>query len=234
MRDTHRVTAAWLAIAFFGVFACGGRSRSEDGSAARGGTGDGAVTSADGSGGSTTSADSAGGMSGTSTEVTGIAGAPVVGVAGSAGTCSCAGFAWEPAVTLTVVPQASSGATIIQNLKADGGDLDITCSPGKGADCRWLCQSLSARVSDGTYVITLRADDYEPYAVKLDVTNPPNCGCCGCPWGGDSDQMIELVPSGTSNSGNCCADLDKDPLNCGACGHACGSLCVDGKCVPVP
>lgn len=52
-----------------------------------------------------------------------------------------------------------------------------------------------------------------------------------CTMGRECDPTGKCVcPAGLSACGDACADLAKDPLNCGSCGNACGGLCVDKAC----
>jgi hypothetical protein len=74
-----------------------------------------------------------------------------------------------------------------------------------------------------------------------------NCGKCGDPCGATNTTSPALCMAGkcaftcnagfahcgSTNATGCETSLDKDPLNCGACGHSClGGACTKGKCEP--
>jgi hypothetical protein len=138
-----------------------------------------------------------------------------------------------PAVSLTIEPQVGSGATVIQNLKAEGEGLNVNCYAYTSTACEWTCQSTDYRLPDGDYSVTITAPGYADKTVDFTVTNPTNCGCCGCLCGAGYQGTVELVPSGTPTTTGCCANTDSDPNNCGACGRKCpANGCGAGKCLP--
>ena len=74
-----------------------------------------------------------------------------------------------------------------------------------------------------------------------------NCGKCGDPCGATNTAGAALCMAGKCaftctvgfahcsavNATGCETNLDKDPLNCGACGHSClGGACTKGTCEP--
>lgn len=74
-----------------------------------------------------------------------------------------------------------------------------------------------------------------------------NCGKCGDPCGATNTTSPALCMAGkcaftcnagfahcgTTNATGCETSIEKDPLNCGACGHSClGGACTNGKCEP--
>jgi len=151
---------------------------------------------------------------------------------GTGGSCLCPATACLVALTLTVEPQPGSGATVIQGLKVEGSGLEVTCFAFTGTTCEWRCESSEYRLADGDYSATITAPGYSPKTVEFSVTNPTNCGCCGC-CPGTYQATVDLVPSGEPPTSGCCADLDNDVNNCGACGRKCpANGCSGGKCTP--
>jgi hypothetical protein len=62
-----------------------------------------------------------------------------------------------------------------------------------------------------------------------------HCGACNnnCPLHAHCENGSCVCPTGESECGGVCRELDKDPENCGACGAACSSetiRCVASKC----
>jgi len=183
-----------------------------------------------GSGGTDSSKGGASGNAGSGGSAGSAAGSG--GVAGS-GTCGpCPGVACGPPFEATV--SAPSGA-MISNLTATGDNgLEITCSSNgqSGAGCAWTCQSTIFQLRDGDYTVTFSAPGYDAAEVTFTVTNPTNCGCCGCPCHTERFDMVMLSPNG-DDPGACCTSLETDAENCGSCGHACTTAfhCTNGDCV---
>jgi hypothetical protein len=125
---------------------------------------------------------------------------------------------------------------VIENLKAEGsGPLTVTCSAVfDDSPCTWTCQSNAIyTLADGDYSVTLSAPGYASKTIDFTVTNPTNCGCCGCGCTIGVQSSVELEPDSTIQSGGCCADLENDERNCGACGRQCpANMCSNGSCLP--
>lgn len=168
------------------------------------------------------------------------------GLAGTGGglsnQCYAAACACGPSVTLDVRgARADGGDGIISSLTASvigvgagsAAKLAVQCFR-KG--CLFTCQAQEALTSAGSpaagsYAISVQAPGYLEATVPVELTS--SCGCCGC-CAQAPTQHIALQPDGSLIAG-CCADLDGDPLNCGACGHVCPGgwpVCTNGKCEP--
>jgi hypothetical protein len=66
-----------------------------------------------------------------------------------------------------------------------------------------------------------------------DIYFDPNAGAPGTPDGSTDGATTSegSTPEGGTDSASCAADLTKDKLNCGRCGHSClGGECTAGKC----
>lgn len=71
--------------------------------------------------------------------------------------------------------------------------------------------------------------------VGPDVATACGAGCSACPGGGPLERATCTAGScGTACIDTCnaaCADRQRDPANCGACGATCGAgACIDGAC----
>ena len=162
-----------------------------------------------------------------SAERDGAAGNAATGATSTAGAPSCGGVGCHSfGVHLSV--GASSGPGVLSELTLTDSGLGLVCHR---AACGYACDS-GPFVGDGHYTIELRASGYVTQSVSFDVTNPTGCGCqpC-CPF--FATQTVTLEPDGSPLSG-CCADLTRDPLNCGACGVSCpeDTFCADATCTP--
>jgi hypothetical protein len=195
-----------------------------------------------GAAGSGTGGTARGGSSGTSGNAGasgrgtgGAAGSGGSGLGGSGGTCSgeCPTYACEPVVALTVEVDSSGGAGVIQNLKAEGVGVHVTCTAFGGTPCMWMCRSQEYELPGGDYSVTLSAPGYASKTIDFTITPPTNCGCCGCGCTVGAQETVKLTPDSTLQSGGCCADLESDSSNCGACGRTCpANMCFNGSCAP--
>jgi hypothetical protein len=103
----------------------------------------------------------------------------------------------------------------------------ITCSGG-------VCNPGGACLA-GRAHCTSRPDD----GCETDLTSALHCGACGIRCGGatpycgaSGDHWACTGGCGGSMCGTSCVNLQTDPRNCGACGHACasGATCSGGGC----
>jgi len=209
-------TAGAGATANTGGAGTGGSNGGASGTAGTGGSNGGA------GGSNTGGANSGGGQSSGGSAMGGASGA-----AGFAGCGPCPGYACPPSAVMLFV-QAPNGGVI--------GSLTVD-SPGAGMDCArngcgFVCRSTETKLPDGSYQVTLKAPGYGAKLVPFTITNPTQCGCCGC-CPGAFQQNVTLEPDGSPITG-CCSDLQTDPMNCGTCGHACtaGASCSAGQCQP--
>jgi hypothetical protein len=125
-----------------------------------------------------------------------------------------------------VTVSAESGGAIA-NLEAKG-DFEVVCYPNGATPCAWSCQSVNYQLAVGDYSITLSAPGFEDHTIAFSVPDPGVCGCCGCPCTVGYYGEETLAGDGAAA---CCADLDTDPLNCGACDRNCnGGTCTAGTC----
>jgi len=207
----------------------------------RGGTG--GIGGTAGAGGST--AGTGGSVAGAGGSVAG-AGGSVAGAGGSVsgaggslggtGGCGvCAAVACLPPITITVTASGNIAALKghVENDTTGTKLGDLQCSPsGLAGSCSWSCQYFQTQIPNGDYTIVLSAPGYEDKTVDFTVTQPTNCGCCGCTCGVGYQGTTMLDPDG-SGVPECCSTLVVDTGNCGACGHACqsGEACSNGECV---
>lgn len=200
----------------------------------RGGTG--GIGGTAGAGGST--AGTGGSVAGAGGSVAG-AGGSVSGAGGSlggTGGCGvCAAVACLPPITITVTASGNIAALKghVENDTTGTKLGDLQCSPsGLAGSCSWSCQYFQTQIPNGDYTIVLSAPGYEDKTVDFTVTQPTNCGCCGCTCGVGYQGTTMLDPDG-SGVPECCSTLVVDTGNCGACGHACqsGEACSNGECV---
>jgi hypothetical protein len=101
---------------------------------------------------------------------------------------------------------------------ADGSCAVSKCAPGRG-DC-------NGQASDGC---------------EADLTSPATCTTCTTSCGGGtplctSSGCAASCPSGATQCGNSCVDLQTSPEHCGACGRKCAVVnngspaCAAGRC----
>ncbi len=192
------------------------------------GAGHGATGGNAGRGGSSSGAGSSstGGATGTG----GASGG--AGVSGFSGCGPCPGVACsQNAITLNVTAPGMSGGSngVVGSIAVQASGVTLDCTR---SGCGFVCTS-GGLLANGNYSVALTAPGYQTTTIQVAVTNPTDCGCCGCcPF--STYQQVSLVPDGSPITG-CCADLMTDPNNCGNCGKTCtsGSSCSAGNCTPV-
>jgi hypothetical protein len=118
------------------------------------------------------------------------------GTGGSGGCGPCPGYACM-GMTFNVAAEADASVAIA-NLTASSPGLTVTCYPsGTGYQCS------AAQAADGDHTITFSAPGFDPGSTVVHVTNPTDCGCCGCcPF--STSQQITLHPNGKPAGG--CSD----------------------------
>ncbi|MBL8684522.1 MAG: hypothetical protein JNK05_35435 [Myxococcales bacterium] len=116
-------------------------------------------------------------------------------------------------------PMHCSGCGLIC---ASRPNATATCT---GSTCGFACNS-TFRNCNGLLNDGCEADT---------ASDAANCGMCGraCPVGGTCTSGVCACPSGFTNCGGRCVNLNIDSGNCGACGAACvvGAGCCGRMCV---
>jgi hypothetical protein len=154
-------------------------------------------------------------------------------LAGAGGCGFCPFVACLPPISVTVTAPADIAALegYVED-QATGATLgDLQCYPGSTTPCTWNCQFFQFTITGGDYSIVLSAPGYKSKTIDFTVTQPQDCGCCGCRCGIGYQGSAVLEPDG-SGTPECCSTL-VDTANCGACGQACdtGLACQNGECV---
>jgi hypothetical protein len=130
-----------------------------------------------------------------------------------------------------------SGTCTRTNTTSNCGGCGVTCQAGQ------LCCSGGCVANDeancGACGVRCGANELCCNGSCTSITTNTNCGACGtsCPAGQECSAG-RCCPSGTTNCGGTCVDLQTNNNHCGACGFACmmtggpqvTEQCMDGCC----
>ena len=129
----------------------------------------------------------------------------------------------------TVSSSAAANAAIA-DLVVTSPLLSLECTPTTvEGTCSWYCRSVGTS-SASSNAITISAPGFQTMTVDfvngatVSDGHSPSCPTI-------SPVSVQLQPTCAAVA-TCCADLQNDPGNCGACGRTCaaGAACNAGKC----
>jgi hypothetical protein len=229
------------------LLACSGQAT--DGIGGTGGVPSSEAGGAKAAGGSEGASGGKGSSAGGSVEATGGAdggrpsdgGQPNGGAAASGGASAtggavecgpCPGAACAPPLMLTV-QTISAQAISFYGLEVTGADVTLNCN---SSSCGQVTCTSESLLADGHYSVEVGSPAFTPKKVEFHITNPTDCGCCGC-CPGSAQVTVTLDPvENPPEELLCCADLASDDDNCGACGNVCTPRysCRGGECIPTP
>jgi hypothetical protein len=239
----------FVLTALVSLLGCGGRSAEDDSRPSTGGAGGGgpgAGGQSEGGAGGGPSPISTGGVSGSMAGGAGAAGGGGAnGAAGGGSTgstggganngggepCSCPPRPCEPPFRITVY---GTGDVALFGLEALGDGVEFRCSENECS--RAGCYLEKFPEASGPVVVTLSAPGYQRTEVEVLLEPRGDCGCCACC--AEKTEEVEVVLEVLEDPPSdlvCCADLNNDEQNCGACGHSCnespeGPVCEGGRC----